>query len=98
MRSAVDHEHATEFKFVSTMGRAGEMERSHDARLASLFSETEIMVLRFYQNGRLPERRDQALMDMFKHADFRLEDMQSATIVHLIWRLDLPFKQLRGHV
>ena len=28
--------------------KASEMERSHDARLASLFSKTEIMVLRFY--------------------------------------------------
>ena len=27
---------------------SGEMERSHDARLVSLFSKTEIMVLRFY--------------------------------------------------
>ena len=27
-----------------------------------------------------------------KHLDFRLEDIQSATIVHLIRQLELPFK------
>ena len=35
---------------------AGEMKRGHDAKLASLFSKTEIMVFRFYQNGRLSQK------------------------------------------
>lgn len=73
--------------------KAGALEISHDARLATLLSKTEIMILRYYQNGRLSQRRGQALMDMLRHPDFRIEDMQSTTIVHLIRRLERPFKE-----
>ena len=48
------------------------------------------MVLLFYQNGRLSERRGQVLIDMFKHPDFRLEDMQISTTV--LRRLERPFQ------
>ena len=37
-------------------------------------------------------RHSDTLIDMFKHPDFRLEDMQSSIIVHLLRRLELPFQ------
>ena len=86
--------HCASHNFPQAKRKAVKMERSHDARLASLFSKTEIMVLAIYQNGHLSQRRGQALMDIIKHPVFRLEDIQvrSATIVHLIRRLERPFK------
>ena len=42
--------------------KASETERSHNKRLASLFSRTEVTVLRFYQIGRLSQRRGLALI------------------------------------
>lgn len=73
--------------------KSGAMDSSHDARLAAVLSATEIMILRYYQNGRLSQRRGQALMDMLKHPEFKSEDVQSGTIVHLIRRLERPFKE-----
>ena len=64
-----------------------------DAELAAVLSKTEIMILNFHQNGKLSQRRGQALLSMVKHPEFKPEDLQSQTIVHLIRRLERPFQQ-----
>ena len=61
--------------------------------LASTLSKTEIMVLNFYQQGHLSQRMGQALMNMMRHPQFRVEDLQSSTIVQLLRRLERPFKE-----
>ena len=53
--------------------------------LASTLSKTEIMVLNFYQQGHLSQRMGQSLMNMMRHPQFRVEELQSATIVQLLW-------------
>ena len=78
--------------------KSGAMDSSHDARLAAVLSATEIMILRYYQNGRLSQRRGQALMDMLKHPEFKSEDVQSGTIVHLIRRLERVQRNLCEHI
>ena len=60
------------------------LERSHYANLACLFSKTKVMVLRFYQNGRLSQKRGQEPLDIFKHPDFRLKDIQSTSAAPLL--------------
>jgi hypothetical protein len=64
-----------------------------DAQLASTLSKTEVMVLNFYQEGCLSRRRGQKLLNMLRHPQFRVEDVQSASIVQLLRRLERPFKE-----
>ena len=70
-----------------------EREERIDAVLAGTLSKTEIMVLNFYQEGCLSRRRGQSLLNMLRHPQFRVEDIQSATIVQLLRRLERPFKE-----
>ena len=51
------------------------------------------MVLNLYQNAHLSQRLGQTLVDMLRHPQFRVEDIQSATIVQLLRRLERPFKE-----
>ena len=64
-----------------------------DKVLAAVLSQTEIMVLRFTQSGGLSQRRGQALLDMLRHPNFDIKDVQSTNIVHLLRRLERPFKE-----
>ena len=64
-----------------------------DKVLAAVLSQTEIMVLRFTQSGGLSQRRGQALLDMLRHPNFDIKDVQSTNIVHLLWWLERPFKE-----
>ena len=64
-----------------------------DKVLAAVLSQTEIMVLRFTQSGGLSQRRGQALLDMLRHPNFDIKDVQSTNIVHPLWWLERPFKE-----
>jgi hypothetical protein len=64
-----------------------------DKVLGAVLSQTEIMVLRFTQSGGLSQRRGQALLDMLRHPNFDIKDVQSTNIVHLLRRLERPFKE-----
>ncbi len=76
------------------MKRKAEVAEVHrDRELAAVLSKTEIMVLNFYQGSRLSQRRGQALMDLMKHPNFKVEDLQSDTIVSQIRRLERPFTE-----
>ena len=73
--------------------KADASERVRDAELAAVLSKTEIMIANFHQSGKLSQRRGQALLSMVKHPEFKPEDLQSKTIVHLIRRVERPFQQ-----
>lgn len=53
----------------------------------------EVIVLNFYQEGYLSQRRGQSLLNMLRHPQFRVEDLQSASIVQLLRRHERPFKE-----
>ena len=78
--------------------KADDSERVRDTELVAVLSKTEIMLLNFHQSGKLSQRRGQALMSMVRHPDFKPEDLQSQTIVHLIRRLERPFQQTQTTV
>jgi len=59
-----------------------------DAELAAVLNQTELMVVSLHQSCGLSQRRGQALMDMIRHPEFKPELLQSATIVHLLRRLE----------
>ena len=61
--------------------------------MAAVLSNTEIKVLKFHQSSGLSQRRGQALLDMLRHPDFDIKDMQSTTIVQLLRRLERTFKE-----
>ena len=73
--------------------KADASERVRDAELAAVLSKTEIMIANFHQSGKLSQRWGQALLSMVKHPEFKPEDLQSQTIVHLIRRVERPFQQ-----
>ena len=73
------------------MRKASAHDRHQDEKLADILSKTEIMVLKFHQNSGLSQRRGQALLDMLRHPEFEMKDVQSNTIVPLLWRLELHF-------
>jgi hypothetical protein len=63
--------------------KADATDRSQDAILAALFSKTEVMILRFYQDRRLSQRQGQpgqALLNMSRHPKFRVYDLWSETV------------------
>jgi len=76
---------------------AGTSKRKADMRdnkhLGSVLSKTEVMILNFHQDGHLSQRRSQALLNMLRHPEFNVNDLQSATIVHLLRRLERPFQE-----
>ena len=51
------------------------------------------MVLKFHQSSGLSQRRGQALLDMLRHPEFCIKDVQSTTIVQLLRRLERPLKE-----
>ena len=61
--------------------------------LAKTLTTTEIMVLNFNQQGHLSQRMGQALINTARHPEFRVEDLQSATIVKLLRKLERPFRE-----
>ena len=74
----------------ASVRNADDSELRRDEELASIMmlSKTEITVLIFYQEGCLSQRRGQALLNMSRHLDFTVDNVQSATIVQLLLRLE----------
>ena len=63
-------------------GEADDSQKRRDQFLAKTFTKTEIMVLNLYQNAHLSQRLGQTLVDMLRHPQFRVEDLQSSTILN----------------
>ena len=80
-------------RWPASVRNADDSERRRGEELASMLSKTEIMVLNFYQVGCLSQRRGQAILIMLRHSELRVEDVQSATIVQLLRRLQRPFQE-----
>jgi len=68
-----------------------------DPELAALFTRTEVAFLEYYQDGRLSQRRGQALLDMLRHPEFDPNDFRSTDIVHLLRRLERPYAESTLH-
>jgi hypothetical protein len=64
-----------------------------DANLAAVLNKTEFMAFNFHQRCGLSQLWGQTLLDMVGHPEFKPEHLQSTTIIHLLWRLELPFKE-----
>ena len=75
------------------MRKANAHDKRQDEELAAVLSKTEIMVLNFHQSSGLSQRRGQALLDVLRHPEFNIKDVQSTTIVQLLLRLEQPFKE-----
>ena len=73
--------------------RADAHDRRQDEELAAVLSNTEIMVLKFHQSSGLSQRRGQALLDLLRHPEFDIKDVQSTPVVHLLRRLERPLKE-----
>ncbi len=73
------------------------IDRERDAELANAVSTTEIMIVDFYKAGHLSQKTGQILLDMARHPLFDPSDISSETIVHLLRRLERPFKQTAMH-
>ena len=58
----------SEFPRPSRVSNSGLFRR--DPELAALLTRTEAAFLEYYQNGRLSQRRGQALLDMLRHPEF----------------------------
>ena len=69
------------------------MQRRRDKVMAAVLSQSEIMVLKFHQSSGLSQRRGQAFLDMLRHPEFDIKDVQSFTIVQLLRRLKQPSKE-----
>jgi hypothetical protein len=69
------------------------IDRERDAELANVLSKTEIMIADFHESGHLTLRSGQKLVDMLRHPEFDIKDMRSDTIIHLLRRLERPFKE-----
>ena len=69
------------------------IERERDAELARVLSKTEILIADFYKSGHLTLRRGQKLLDMLRQPEFDIKDIRSDTIIHLLRRLERPFKE-----
>ena len=74
-------------------GEADDSQKRRDQFLAKVLTKTEIMVLSLYQKAHLSQRLGQTLIDTLRHPQFRVEDLQSTTIVHLLRKLERPFKE-----
>ena len=61
------------------------MQRRRDKVMAAVLSQSEIMVLKFHQSSGLSQRRGQAFLDMLRHPEFDIKDVQSTTIVQLLF-------------
>jgi hypothetical protein len=61
--------------------------------LAAVLNKTELMVLNFHQHSGLSQRWGQTLLDMVRHPEFKPKLLQSATVIHLLWRCERPFKE-----
>ena len=77
----------------ASVRNADDSELRRDEELASMLSKTEIMDLNFYQEGCLSQRRGRALLNMLRHPDFTVGDVQSANIVQLLLRLQRRFQE-----
>ena len=73
------------------------IDRERDAELANAVSATEIMIVDFYKTGRLSQRTGQIFLNMARHPLFDPKDIRSETIVHLLRRLERPFKETAMH-
>jgi hypothetical protein len=69
------------------------IDRERDAELARVLSKTEILIADFYKSGHLTLRRGQKLLDMLRQPEFDIKDIRSDTIIHLLRRLERPFKE-----
>ena len=81
------------FKGPSCKRKASAHDRRQDEELATVLGKTKVMVLKFYQSSDLSQRRGQALLGMLRHPGFDMKDVHSTTIVQLLLRLELPFKE-----
>ena len=67
-----------------------------DQFLAKTLTKTEIKVLNLQQKAHLSQRLGQTLINTvntLRHSQFRVGDLQSTTIFHLLRKLERPFKE-----